>query len=571
MNTQELQKYLRINDIYNIDFRMDILKIFNLYDKEIKINIIGTVENPLFQANQIGKLLGLRQILNTIKEFDEDEKVSHTVGSHGGNQKTTFLTEIGLYRLLGMSRKEEARIFQKWIYNVVKELRLNGVYELNNQIQDDRLMNEKKIELERHRTLLTSFDNKKVIYICILDNHRKIEDTDCSIYKIGWSDNFKRRLKELEKAYGPITIMYIFEVHDNRDFEKFLFSQKELSNYRYKKELIKNHNTKEIFLLSPDDLYNILEIINKNIKNYQKNQRISKDEYLELKEIELKINLAKIENTKTKLKLFELQNRVINDDDNTSVVSEISENEDNKIEEDLEEFIVEEKLEYEWKKGDTIYDFRKRNNFRSPYIQKYDPITFELLETFDSIIDMTRNDDKISRSGLKLAVKTNTIYNGYRWLFVSKLEPNIKYELEPTKEIIPQKHNEMIAMLDIDKKNIVQVFASQKEAAIARKFTNGASISLALKIGSQSSGHYWKRYDECSDELKETYDKPLPEKLKKINAMKVEVINKTTKEIIRIFNSISDVLKEFQMSRLTLKKITTNNEPYKGFLFKLVN
>ena len=144
MNTQELQKYLRINDIYNIDFRMDILKIFNLYDKEIKINIIGTVENPLFQANQIGKLLGLRQILNTIKEFDEDEKVSHTVGSHGGNQKTTFLTEIGLYRLLGMSRKEEARIFQKWIYNVVKELRLNGVYELNNQIQDDRLMNEKK-------------------------------------------------------------------------------------------------------------------------------------------------------------------------------------------------------------------------------------------------------------------------------------------------------------------------------------------------------------------------------------------------------------------------------------------
>jgi hypothetical protein len=55
--------------------------------------------------------------------------------------------------------------------------------------------------------------------------------------------------QELEKAYGPITIMYIFEVHDNRDFEKFLFSQKELSNYRYKKELIKNHNTKEIFLL----------------------------------------------------------------------------------------------------------------------------------------------------------------------------------------------------------------------------------------------------------------------------------------------------------------------------------
>ena len=38
---------------------MDILKIFNLYDKDFSINIIGTVEEPLFQANQIAKLLDI--------------------------------------------------------------------------------------------------------------------------------------------------------------------------------------------------------------------------------------------------------------------------------------------------------------------------------------------------------------------------------------------------------------------------------------------------------------------------------------------------------------------------------
>ena len=33
---------------------MDILKAFKLLDKTIEINIQGTLENPLFQANQIG-------------------------------------------------------------------------------------------------------------------------------------------------------------------------------------------------------------------------------------------------------------------------------------------------------------------------------------------------------------------------------------------------------------------------------------------------------------------------------------------------------------------------------------
>ena len=125
-------------------------------------------------------------------------------------------------------------------------------------------------------------------------------------------------------------------------------------------------------------------------------------------------------------------------------------------------------------------------------------------------------------------------------------------------------------MIDIDKKNIVEVFGSQKEASIARKFTNGGSISLALKNGTLSSGHYWLRYDECSDELKATYTKKLPEKNKKVNSRKVEILHKTTKEIIKTFDNIDDVLKEFQMSRLTLNKFYNNNEVYKGFYFKII-
>lgn len=546
---------------------MDILKIFNLYDNEIKINIIGTVDNPLFQANQIGKLLGLRNIRETIKNFDEDEKKDNviTADAIGRNQNTTFLTENGLYRLLGMSRKEEARVFQKWICNVIKEIRLTGKYELDSEKDDDRKMYERKIELERHKTLISSLDKKKVLYICILDNHKNIKNSDCSIYKIGWSNNFKRRLGELEKTYGPVTVLYMYECNNNSDFEKFLFTHKKVACHKYNDKITKI-NTRELFLLSPDNLYDILEIIKKNIDNFL---TYNNDEYMKLKELDKDNKKLTLENNKVKLEILKLSNNnTENIDENISIISDFEEEIDD---EEFNEKKPYKKIEYEWQEGDTLYDVRKRDNSKSPYIQKYDPNTLELLETYDSLIDLIRENENMSRSGLKVSVKSNTIYNGYRWFFVKKSEPNIKYDLEHTNEIKTIKYNEFIAMIDIDKKNIVEVFPSQKHASIARKFTNSGAISQALKKGNISSGHYWMRYDDCSDELKTTYKKELPEKNKNNNSKKVELIHKTTKEIIKVFDSVDDVLKEFQMSRLTLNKFSNNKEPYKGFYFNILS
>jgi hypothetical protein len=63
---------------------MDILKIFKLVDKDITINIQGNPDDLLFQANQIGELLGIVKVRNTIQDFDEDEKVALTTGTLGG-------------------------------------------------------------------------------------------------------------------------------------------------------------------------------------------------------------------------------------------------------------------------------------------------------------------------------------------------------------------------------------------------------------------------------------------------------------------------------------------------------
>ena len=56
---------------------MDLIQVFANNTNNITVNIQGTVEEPLFQANQIGELLEIKKIRNSISDFDEDEKVAH--------------------------------------------------------------------------------------------------------------------------------------------------------------------------------------------------------------------------------------------------------------------------------------------------------------------------------------------------------------------------------------------------------------------------------------------------------------------------------------------------------------
>ena len=86
---------------------MNILKSFTLID----INIQGTIQKPLFQIDQIAQVLNKNIHQINFVNYDDDEKVGD------------FLTELGLYKLLGRCRKPIASKFKKWVYKVVSELK----------------------------------------------------------------------------------------------------------------------------------------------------------------------------------------------------------------------------------------------------------------------------------------------------------------------------------------------------------------------------------------------------------------------------------------------------------------
>lgn len=106
---------------------MDEIKILHkstFLGKEI--DVWGTFENPLFRASDVADWLHNTNVSNMVKKVDEDEVTKFNLGSRQG--ETLFLTENGLYEILMLSRKKEAKQFKKGVKKILHEIRTKGGY-----------------------------------------------------------------------------------------------------------------------------------------------------------------------------------------------------------------------------------------------------------------------------------------------------------------------------------------------------------------------------------------------------------------------------------------------------------
>ena len=218
---------------------------------------------------------------------------------------------------------------------------------------------------------------------------------------------------------------------------------------------------------------------------------------------------------------------------------------------------------------DDIY-IKARENTRSPKVYQYDPKTLELIKIYDSVIAFTRHFHSSSGSALREAAKNNRVYKEFRWALSDRNVVEVP-TIEPTVESRTQSV-EYIAMIDIKKTKILEVFPSQKEAAMSRNLAGFSTISRAIKKNGISSGHYWNVFNKCSQEMKDEYLKKnkLPEHHTKANGVKVLQISPITNEEIKQFDSITEVLKKFQMSRITLNNASESGEIHNGFKWKVI-
>ncbi len=148
---KELQGY----NTYHLYPTMEIVKAFSSNKLNININVKGDHANPLFRATDVALVLENTNIHAMINDIDDEDKVFIQVDTNGGKQNVVFLTETGLYDVLCKSRKPIAKVFRKWVCEIVREIRINGSYTLQNQLElaQQQLVDNKRVIAEKQKEI----------------------------------------------------------------------------------------------------------------------------------------------------------------------------------------------------------------------------------------------------------------------------------------------------------------------------------------------------------------------------------------------------------------------------------
>lgn len=96
------------------------------------VRLVMREGDPWFIAADVCRILGLNNVSMALRILDEDEK--HTLSSvegigDGRAQSLNIISEPGLYKLMGRSRKPEAKRFDRWVrHEVLPAIRKTGGY-----------------------------------------------------------------------------------------------------------------------------------------------------------------------------------------------------------------------------------------------------------------------------------------------------------------------------------------------------------------------------------------------------------------------------------------------------------
>ena len=549
---------------------MDIVKAFNTNDLHTDIVIKGTVNDPLFRASDVGVVLDIASIRSVLRDFDESEKVVHTMHTLGGTQEVTFLTEKGLYKVLFRSRKPIAQKFQNWVCEVVKEIRVAGIYNMQKEID------KKQEELEQTKDEMASLeDTKKKEYETKLEKEKVLErekillkeyDTACSIVyvikvktlehvgkyiiKIGESRRgISGRYNEHKSKYEECVLLDCFCVHRSKDFENFIHNHESVRLNRVTD--LKNHEKEhELFLIGRNLSYQtLLQIITSNMKNFNEVNNSS----LELENEKLKLLIQMKEDKNENGLLHELVNLV------KQLSGKLDANEKRTKE-------MMEKMSASQVK--TTTGFNTTLVTLGPRLQKIHPDTLELVKVYESVSEAMKENPDIKRPSMNKAVRENTVYHGYRWLLVDRdLDPSVVHgTVLPTKKTRPQNLG-YIAQLNGDKTKILNVYIDRKTAAHCNGYES-SGLDVPVKKSTISRGFYYKLYDDCDEELRTTFELEL-------NNGECPLLYRNgvgqydaQGNLVRVHACKYDCIRNLKMSDKTLAKALSKNVEYNGFYFK---
>ena len=534
---------------------MEVVKAFNSNNLHTEIVIKGTINEPLFRASDVGTVLEMGNIRTSINDFNDSEKVVHTMDTLGGSQQVTFLTEKGLYKVLFKSRKPIAEKFQDWVCEVIKEIRLNGVYDLQQQLL--QVEDKKKLEyeaklvtqkvIEREKILLNTYGTIGSIFYVI---KVKTYENKQYVIKVGESRRgITDRYKEHKNKHEECVLLDCFPVNKSKDFETFI-KEHDLIRPNKVKNLQGHETDLELFLIGKNLSYQtLLNIINNNIKYFNNNDNSK----LELENEQLKL-LLEMKSTNNDNGLIQELIKTVKD------LSHKVDGLSHKVD------AVENSNKLNTHETKVVTGFSEPLLTVGPRLQKINPETMMLIKVYETVSEAMKENTNIKRPSINKSVIENTIYCGYRWLLVDReLDPNIIHNITPTKQTKAQNLG-YIAQINKEQTKIVNVFLDRKTAAHFNGYESISALDIPVKKFALSQGFYYKIYTDCDATFREEFEEhinglPL---LYKNGVGQYDLQN----NLIREFSCKYDCLKTLLMSDKTLAKALNKNVPYNGSYFK---
>lgn len=493
---------------------MNILKTFLLDDTEHIVRIIPEEDDVLFSASDVGNLLGIKKVRNSLTGFDADQKVKRSVSTTGGEQDATFLTQEGVLKLVMKSNKSIATALQKWVFKVVKEISEKGRYELKRKFEDELAHEKDRMDETAHKAAVIGADRRRIVYFGKI----KTMDGGSCLIKIGCTDDIKQRAVSLAWEFGQMSIINTFECDYNAAFERDMHQK--LRKYKYTDVINGKKPSTEVFKLLPAQLKTAVNIALRNVNRFRKS----------VKQTDMDDIIA----SNPYVKRLCLHAGIKEPD----VATKDSD------------------------RGHCTVIGRK--------VQKYSLDTTDLLETYSRISDVSRGNGsrKYSTSGVERACKLQSEYKGHRWAYLDReLADDTVQDIGAT-QVVRSNRMDLVAALCPMRKAVVRVYANFKQLSICEGFeSDAASWKRAKKNKPLDDGRHIVRWRDVAEDLQQAWlaSNTLPRLPINADSKTIFRLDKDTLDVIQKYDCINDAKRDFKFANRTLHSAIAGNTVLRNF------
>jgi hypothetical protein len=578
--------YCYLNHNSATDFVIDLDNVWKWLGFGQKINAKRVLEKHFIIDTDY------KNLYSAAVNNDNDNK------KHGGHNKETILLTIKTFKLfcikaetkkgkemqeyfvkleeiLIQTIEEESTEFKVQLEKAkheIKKIAESNKQEIEQQAQTNKKETAEKVQRDREAFLLREYGSiGAIVYIIKV----KIHENGEYVIKIGESRRgIQLRYNEHKARYGEMLLLDCFLVKRSKDFESFLHYHESIRSNRVT-DLPGHENERELFLIGKHLTYKtLLHIISLHIKQFNE-YNDSAVERLEAENETLRNLISGKLQTPTQIQDSSVQSQDQQQNQrqlqqqqsimDTSILTQMQQ-QIQSLEKTMKE--IADKLSTTQIK--TTTNFQEPLVTLGPRLQKINPETMTIIKVYESVAECIKEYNfRLKRPSIDKAVKENTIYQGFRWLYVERNEdPTQIQNLQETKYTRPQNVG-YIAKLNADKTEILNVYLDRKTAARMNGYQSTSALDNPVKNQTIVNGHYYTLYDNCDEDIQEDF----VEKYGQEPVLYKDGIGQYDQQnnLVREFVCKYECIKQLKMSDKTLTKALDNKIPYNNHHYKYMD